>query len=159
MTAKNTTPPADLLNAFRGLESPEQLGPLVVEEGFDAATLHVLAAWLSSDHIWSQPKAPCPDGGRATSVAWRWLVSGWTLDVEYVAKAADVSMSTARAKLELLVANRLIFPDGEMAKIAKAMLQAAIRKALGGKKKDKEKKGDGGPPPTPDSNRKPSETN
>jgi len=150
-----------LLDAFRRVESVDALGAMVTRkdgEGFDGDAIRVLAAWTSSDHRWVAPRAPCPDGGNPTAAAWKWLVSGWVIDIAYIAKATDLSMATTQAKIELLVSNRLIFPDGEMAKVAKAMLQASIRKALG-REKGKSKKAEEGQQTTTGRSPKPDAAN
>lgn len=146
-TVKPTAPPEDVLEAFRRAESKEAVGTFVTEEGFDAATIHVLSAWQMTEHIWIAPKAACPDRGLATPAAWRWLVSGWTIDYAAVAIGADVSFSVARAKMDMLVRNRLVYPDGKMSTPARASLQAVIKAAWtgGGKEKKEGKK----PPPAP----------
>jgi hypothetical protein len=51
------------------------------------------------------------------------------MQVDYVeiADAADLSSAIAQRKLALLLRNRLIYPDGSVAKAALAALQAAVR--------------------------------
>lgn len=108
-------------------------------DGFDAATLRLLAAWSSTPHEWTQPKKPCPDNGSATPAAWAWLWSGIELDAPALADAANVSQSTARTRMKMLIAARLVFPDGTIADSAKRAMRAAVASRLPQPKKKGEK--------------------
>lgn len=130
-------PPESLISAFRAAESIEDVASLAVEEGFDPEAMRVLAAWRHSDHLWFLPKTPCPDPSMPTARAWAWLVSGWSIDVRAIARAADVSESCARQKFELLLGNHLIYPDGSMSKPAQAALRAHVAKRVRGSAKRK----------------------
>lgn len=145
-----SSPPDDVIAAFRSQESKESVGTFVTEDGFDAATVHVLAAWQTTEHVWVEPRGSCPDRGMATPAAWRWLVSGWTIDYAAVAFGADVSFAVARAKMDLLVRNRLVYPDGKMSQPARASLQAVIRAAWSAGKEKKDKKPPTAAPPQVD---------
>lgn len=105
------------------------------EEGFDAETIRVLVAWMHSAHAWKKPERGCPDDGRPTARAWAWLVSGMALDYVAIADAANVSRGVARARLGVLLGNRLIYPDGSIAQPARAALQSAIASRVKQKKK------------------------
>ncbi len=131
-------PPVELLAAFQASEEVQSIAVLMVEEGFDADVMRVLAAWQQSHHEWTQPKRACPDHGRPTARAYAWLVSGWEIDSEAIARAADVSPSVARAKIDVLIGSRLIYPDGTMAKAAQAALRSHVSARLqagGGRKR------------------------
>ncbi len=147
------TPPLALLAAFRAADEKaiEIIGVLLDGDGFDATTLRVMSAWQNSEHQWNAPKKPCPDNGRPTAAAWRWLCSGWTLDVVAIANGANVSTDTARERLTILQHARLIYPDGEVNKFAKQALGATIAqrisKAQGKDKKKAKTDGSGGVPP------------
>lgn len=120
----------DLIAAFQASEQNEAVAVLLDEDGFDLVTIRVLNAWASSDHEWRQPTRPCPDEGRPTARAYAWLVAGMNIDYIAIADAAGVSRSQARQRLAQLLGNRLIYPDGQMAKVARAALQAAIAKRI-----------------------------
>ncbi len=130
----------DLVAAFKASEKPEMVAALIVEDGFDAFAIRVLAAWMSFDHSWKAPQRPCPDNGRATPKAWAWLVSGMALDYVAIADAADLSSAIAQRKLALLLRNRLIYPDGTISKAAGGALQAAVFDRVKQPKKQEEKK-------------------
>lgn len=132
--------PKLLVETFReaGKESLEMLASTLEGDGFDAATLRLLAAWQTTPHEWKQPKAPCPDGGNPTPAAWAWLWSGIELDAVALADAANVSQSTARTRMRMLIATRLVFPDGTISDHAKRAMRAAVASRLP-KPKQKEK--------------------
>lgn len=127
-----TRPPDGLLAAFRASENVSDLGAITDDEGFDAETIRVLGSWRHIDNSWFAPKRPCPTPGMPTAAAWEWLVSGWDIDYRAVARGADVSESTARKKMGVLIANRLVYPDGSMAKAALAALTSHVAKRLRG---------------------------
>lgn len=127
-------PPAPLIAAFREVADREieSVAALLVDDGFDAETMRVLAAWPQLEHGWREPKKPCPDGGvLPTPAAWRWLCSGHGLDAVGLADAAGVSIAVARAKAAVILGNRLVMPDGTLTKPARAALSAHARRALG----------------------------
>lgn len=133
-------PPASLIDAFRAIEAVEQLGVLIAEDGFDQETLHVLSSFLHCEHTWREPSRKCPDNGRPTAAAYAWLMSGLTLDYVAIAEAAGVSRQAASARMAMLIGNRLVYPDGQIHKLARAALQGAIAKrARAGQRKGKDK--------------------
>ncbi len=129
-------PPQQLIEAFRAVELAEHTAALMIEEGFDAEAMRVLAAFQHAEQLWSQPKKPCPTV-MPTPGAWAWLVSGWTVDFFELSRAAGVSEATARGKLDMLRGNHLIYPDGTMSKWATAALRSHVANRIsgGGKKK------------------------
>jgi hypothetical protein len=136
-------PPAALLTAFRATESIEDIGVLLVDEGFDAVTVRVLSAWEHSNHHWSMPATQMPDAGRPTATAWRWLMSGWSVAYDAIADGAGVSRDVARERMKVLQHARLVYPDGRMSKFAQQALQATIRERIrrssSSKRKDESK--------------------
>lgn len=122
--------PTALIEAFRAVESVESMAVLLHEDGFDQAALRALSAWQHSDHSWTTPERPCPNDGKPTAAAWRWLVSTWEIDIDAIADAANVSRSTARSLIQLLIGNRLIYPDGTIAKAASSALRTVIGEQL-----------------------------
>jgi hypothetical protein len=133
-------PPAQLLAAFHAAAQASHVGVVLVEDGFDADAMRVLAAFQNATQRWSAPARPCPDGGLPTAAAWAWLMSGWQIDELALADAAGLSVATTRAKLAMLTGARLIFPDGSMNKWALAALNAHVAARIGpssGKRKKK----------------------
>lgn len=131
-------PPDTLLKIFRDKESAAQIAVLAVEDGFEIDAMRVLSAWPNTPHVWIQPKEPCPEAYSAE--AWSWLVSGWSIDINAVAEAAGVSFNVARKKIDVLVGNRIIYPDGSMAKFATAALTSHVASRLtSGKRKEEPK--------------------
>lgn len=122
----------DVLSMFRGMEQNEDAIPILDDD--DA--MKCLAAWAKTDQAWRRPKRDCPAMSVDNHAAvWRWVLAGWTLDVEGVAKAAGISERTAQYKLDVLTCNRLIYPDGSMAKGARLALNIYVAKKLGIKQK------------------------
>lgn len=128
--------PSELLKAFRAAERPEHVAVLLHDdEGWNAESMRVLTAWEHTEHRWTHPKTTPPDGDAPTTRAWRWLVSGWDIDITAVADAADVSRTVAQAKIDMLIGNRLIYPDGGMHHAAHAALKVHVASRLPKSKK------------------------
>jgi hypothetical protein len=130
-------PPPLLLEAFRSTELLESIGALLDGDGFDAEVCRILAVWPNVGHEWKQPERPCPDDGIPTAAAWRWIWSGSQTDIAELAEAANVSRSTAREKLTMLIAARCVYPDGGISKGARGAIQALIASRLPKKRKPK----------------------
>lgn len=125
---------AELLQIFQGTEEDGDAIPVL---GDDDA-MSVLAAWRRADQVWSQPNAKQPPYTAKTSEAvWRWICAGWSLDhvVEAIERGTGLSPFVVRNKLAMLIAARLIYPDGNMSKAAKTALQLHVAKKLGIKPK------------------------
>lgn len=116
----------DLVAAFKRAEQPEAVAALINDDGFDAAAVRVLVAWTNAHHEWKAPPRKMPDEGRPTPRAWEWLFAGLVVDHTAIADAANVGVAVARAKLGLLIGNRLVYPDGTISAAAKAGLQASV---------------------------------
>lgn len=125
--------PTALMEAFRvsADRDLEAVACLLIDDGFDAATMRVLAAWPQVEIGWDSPDRKCPGDGSPTPAAWRWLCDGIEFDVGELAAVAGVERAVARDKTEMLLGNRLVFPDGSIAKPARASLQRHAREALG----------------------------
>lgn len=139
-------PPPTLLAAFRKREQIEDIAVLMGEEGFDPTIIRVLTAWQHTDQKWRKPKKPPPNGDLPTAANWVWVMKHWAADVTAVADAARVTFSVARASLEALMLNRLIYPDGTMAKAARGAISNFVAAHLP-KRKTKEKEPKAPPPP------------
>lgn len=118
----------DVLSAFRGIEVNDDA---LVALGDDAA-MRVAVAWSHTDQSWSRPSRPAPPpmAGKMAKL-WEWIVSGWDVDARTVARLAGVPATVAHAKLEMLIGNRLLYPDGSMAKGMRAVLMSHAAKKLG----------------------------
>ncbi len=118
----------DVLAVFRALEANEDAIPIL---GNDDA-MKVLAAWMKTDQAWQKPRRKQPVITATNhNLAWQWVVSGWTLDVDGVARGANVSPRVAAYQLEVLVSNRLIYPDGSISKGARAAMSIHVAQKLG----------------------------
>jgi hypothetical protein len=122
----------NLILAFQAAERKESVAALLDAESFDLDAIRVLSAWAHSDHKWTMPARKCPDDGKPTMRAWAWMVGGMNLDYIAIADAAGVSHATARSKLAVLLGHQLIYPDGQMAQVARAALQATITRRVRG---------------------------
>jgi hypothetical protein len=100
----------------------------------DDEAVRVLSAFRMVEHRWSYPRAKPP--ANASKVAtWKWLTSTWRIDTDELARAAGLSEETAQSKLDVLLANRLIYPDGTISKGANFALQSHSMTKLGLKPK------------------------
>ncbi len=101
----------------------------------DDEAVRVLAAFRNVTHRWRMPKKKAlPD--EATLIAkWEWLTSNWEVNIEGVAHAAGMSEDVAEMKLDMLIANRLVYPDGTIAHGGVIALQMHTQMKLGIKPK------------------------
>lgn len=125
--------PQLLIEAFRAIEDISAIGVMLEEDGFDQGLLRTLLGWQRTIQRWHQPSATLPDDGKPTPAAWAWLCSGWEIDVRAVADAADLTITTAAAKLRMLHGNRLIYPDGSTSVHATNAISTLIGSRLRGK--------------------------
>jgi hypothetical protein len=130
--AKEVVSLAKLLATFRGVETQETS---LVILGDDEA-VKVLIAWSNVDNEWTQPETRVPDAtvGKLGKL-WSWILSGWDVDTRKVSRLAGVTEAIAHVKLEILMGNRLIYPDGQMSKGARTALMAHTAIKLGIKQK------------------------
>lgn len=130
---KPPKPPADLLDAFR-VEADNNVAAvavLLIDDGFDAAVMRVLASWTAIYVGWKRPSSKRPDDGAPTGAAWRWMVTGIEYDLNALADAAGCSRAMAVRSIDMLLANKLALPDGSISRPARAALQQHARQALG----------------------------
>lgn len=134
-------PPAILIDAFKATDEIHAIAVLMVNDGFDAEAMRVLAAIPNAAQTWNAPSRELPDDGRPTTAAWQWLLDGWVIDIEDLARSADVTRQTARQKLAVIQKARLAYPDGTMSKGAQGALRAHVAARLignaGGKRRKK----------------------
>lgn len=124
--------PRTLLDAFRAMEA-ENLGVvavLLVDEGWNAESMRVLASWPRADLSWSKPPGKIPDDGKPTAKAWAWICAGLTVDFDRLAAAADVVPRVAREKVKMLLGAGLVYPDGSLSKPARAALNECVKAKL-----------------------------
>lgn len=140
-----------LLAAFKESDKKqqvEQVGVLVVEDGFDADSVRLLSAWLHTDLKWKPPSKKVPSG--ANPRAWAWLAAGMQVDYNRLADAAGVTRSIARQKLARLIAVRLVYPDGTIAAAGRIVIQAAIQERAKKSSKQPKDQKDAAPAKSPD---------
>lgn len=101
----------------------------VVVLGDDDA-IRVLAAFRNVEHRWRAPRKLLPEGA-STVQTWNWLTERWDIDVDGLAVATGLSRSTIETKLDVLIANRLVYPDGSISKAATLALKAHASAKLG----------------------------
>jgi hypothetical protein len=118
----------DVVGVFRALEQNDDA--LVVLG--DETAMRVAVAWSHTDQEWERPPRPQPAAvhGKMGGL-WSWMVSGWNVDARAVARLAGVPRTVAHAKLEMLIGNRLIYPDGSMAKGMRSVLLSYAARKLG----------------------------
>lgn len=135
------SPPSVLIDAFKAIDEIHAIAVLMVNDGFDADAMRVLAAIPTVSQTWEPPTRALPDDGRPTTAAWLWLLEGWSVDIEDLARSADVTRQTARQKLAVIQKARLAYPDGTMSKGAQGALRAHVAARLignaGGKRRKK----------------------
>lgn len=129
------------MEAFRSSEpGPESLAALLAEDGFDLESVRVLGAWMRAEHGWVKPRKPCPDDGRPTARAYRWLCSGMVYDETLLAMAAGLSLGRTREKLAVLFGSQLLYPFGQITNSALLAIRGTIaERARKGKKREPEK--------------------
>jgi hypothetical protein len=101
----------------------------VVVLGDDQA-IRVLAAFSNVVHDWKAPKKALREGVSLVE-RWQWLTQRWDIDIEGLAIATALSEDTVATKVDVLVANRLIYPDGTISKAATLALKAHASMKLG----------------------------
>ncbi len=120
----------DVLAPFRAIESNDDV--LVVLG--DEHAMKALIAWTKVDNVWTHPptKRPAMRHGNMAS-AWAWVISGWNIDEQTraIARLAGLPTDVAHEKIEILVGNRLIYPDGSLAKGTRVALNLYTAKKLG----------------------------
>lgn len=113
----------------------------------DDHAIRVLAAWQKTDQTFVLPARPMPVmTPRNHAELWHWLCVGWTIDTNAVQRASGLPASIVHAKLEQLVENRLIYPDGSTSTGGQLAMQVFIAKQVkaagGGKNKGDDSDGE-----------------
>lgn len=118
----------EVVAVFRAREGSEDAIVVIGDE----PAMRVLAAWRNVDQSWTKPDGAPPEAieGKLGRL-WGWIVSGWDLDARRIARLAGMPTARVHEKLEILVGNRLIYPDGSMSKAARAALLGFTAKQLG----------------------------
>lgn len=145
----------ELLKPFKNDPSTNDAAAALVL-GDDEA-VRVLAAFRNVEHRWRRSKKKQPEEGASLIARWLWLTDNWSLDVEGIAKAAGLSEDVADGKVDMLLANRLIYPDGTIAYGAVIALQMHTQVKLGIKPKPKKQEQQTSQPKKDVSNERPKE--
>lgn len=116
------------LAPFRGVED-NQDAIIIIE---DADAMRVLIAWTHVDNEWYAASTACPPivHGKLAA-AWDWIRAGWDFDERKISRLAGLPHGIVHAKLEILIGNRLIYPDGSMAKGTRLAMSAFTARRLG----------------------------
>lgn len=127
-----TSPLAELLKPFRD----DPINNSVVVLGDDEA-VRVLSAFRMIECNWKVPRSVAPAASAALVKRWAWLVSSWKLDklADEISLASGLSEETVLGKLNILVRNRLVYPDGTISKGAAFAIEAHAQTVLGLKPK------------------------
>lgn len=112
------------------MKDPTDSGVVVI--GDDDAT-RVLVAFRNTEHSWRMPMRGHVRLDSSLVAKWKWLTCTWRIDIDALAEATGLSIETVEVKVDVLVANRLIYPDGTLARGAQIALQANANMKLGGK--------------------------
>lgn len=129
----------DLLRTIRALEDANDAIPVLNDD--DA--IKVMAAWKKTDQSWAKPRGKMPTVTSTNHAAvWRWIVSGWKIDERSVSRACGLTERVVHEKLNMLIALRLIYPDGSTSKAAKTAEQVYVARALGIKAKQRKQEKD-----------------
>jgi hypothetical protein len=123
---------AELLKPFVG----DALNNSVVILGDDEG-IRVLSAYRMVEPSWRYPRKSPPGDHTSLVKRWAWLVSAWDLAklAEEISIASGLSEETCESKLNILVRNRLIYPDGTISKPAMFAIEAHAQTVLGLKPK------------------------
>jgi hypothetical protein len=117
-----------LLTPFRETERPEAAYVIVKNE----VAKRLLSAWPSNIGSWRVPKKEPPPGlesGAATREVWEWIWRGMILSekfIRWICQVTGADQVTAMREYELLVANRLIYPDGTTHAMASSVVRAEL---------------------------------
>ncbi len=123
---------ADELLSFKSDPTTNDSAAALVLGDDDA--VRVLAAFRNVEHKWRAPKKKRPESPTLIAL-WRWLTSSWEIDVAGIGEAAGLSEEVVEGKIEMLLANRLIYPDGTIAEGAVRALNMHTQVKLGIKPK------------------------
>jgi hypothetical protein len=124
----------DVIGVFRALEESDDA---IVVLG-DEQAMKVLVAWSHTDQEWERPSTPVPPTTHGKlGKLWAWVVSGWDVDEQAIARLAGVPRSVAHEKLAVLIGNRLVYPDGTIAKGGRQALGVYTARKLGIKQRSR----------------------
>lgn len=119
---------AEFLQPYKANEQAEA-GILLMD---DPEAKRIVAYWPNYPLAWSRPKGNPPEDSVAL---WSWLWLGVPINLQLIAVQAGVPANIAESKLEVLEANRLIYPDRTISSWAQKILRAeVVRRYTGGPK-------------------------
>jgi hypothetical protein len=93
----------------------------------DEMAQKVLVAWPRITITRKPNSDPLPEDDNGV---WRWLWRGVEFDANELASIAAIHVLMARQKVDQLRGNRLIFPDGTIAKMAEQLMTAKAAEAI-----------------------------
>lgn len=115
-----------LLIRFQVNESLHRMMPIIDDE--DAQK--VIAAWDSMATRWKVPDGIPPHEEREL---WEWLWINMQINYDELALRAGVSRLTAERRFKMLIAARLVYPNGTISSNAYKLLANIVGKALAAK--------------------------
>jgi hypothetical protein len=115
----------EALARFKETEQPEA----VLLVAGDRDYVSILAAWLRCD---VRPRRRITRiGGRTDAETWQWLWENTCFSKDALRDASGVPTKRFEAKLDALIANRVIYPDGNINSFVKRYLRERVLRLLG----------------------------
>jgi hypothetical protein len=110
----------ELLEPYRSAEEDEIHVAVVIDQD---DLMRLCAAWTRIVVRWKQPVGKPPDNAAAR---WDWIWGGCEFDHDQLGRRAAVQDSKVLDRFEVLRGNRLLYPDGTLAEVAKRILRLAV---------------------------------
>lgn len=119
-------PPGILIPGIERFKKTTRVDSLVLP---NETSKRMMAAWMIYPHEWSAPegKAPGPLDKGYSLWAWSWV----NVDMTLLAQLAMVSDWDAWKCWDMLMAARLVFPDGTIHSYARRLITKDVRHSLG----------------------------
>jgi len=96
----------------------------------DPMAKKLLAAWAVTPLIWIPPTSEAPADTDHNGL-WDWIWEDTEIDLDLLSRRSGVPYSFMEPKLTILVASRLIFPDGTISDFAEKILASDVARELG----------------------------
>lgn len=93
----------------------------------DLEAMRVAALWSFVPKAWKAPRGPAPGD---ENELWFWLWEGCQYDEQWYGEMVELPVNRLRAKVNMLSAARILFPDGTLPNGARVLLQGRIREEV-----------------------------